>query len=95
MIDKTEAALALAAAGIIPSIYNAALPPLAVARADTDPDGNLAAAETAAGLTGLAIVAGLALATRSRYVAVAGLVSLIALSASFRRAVAHIPNMLD
>ena len=83
-MDQAHAALMLSVIGLVPGIYGAALPPLAMVRAGEG--AHLVDAERMATLTAAAVVATAAAATRSMEVLAVGAVMVIAYCAAYRTA---------
>lgn len=83
-MDQAHAALALSVVGLVPTIYGAALPPLAMVRAGEG--GHLVDAERMATLTAAAVVCMAAAVTRSTDVLAIGAVMVIAYAAAYRTA---------
>lgn len=71
-MERDRLALAVAVAALVPSIYGAALPPLAVVRGEPSDATNIVASERSAGFTAAAIVAAAAVASGSGEVLVLG-----------------------
>lgn len=70
-MERDRLALAVAVAALIPSIYGAALPPLATVQSEANAP-HMASAEKSAGFTAAAVVAGIAVASGSGEVAMIG-----------------------
>lgn len=85
-MDKSSAALALSVVGLVPAVYGVALPSLADTRSQADDRGHLAAGEHYAAILSLALVLGVAGATRSPAAAFAGIVAVVGFSAAYRNA---------
>lgn len=85
-MDKSTAALAMAVVGLVPAVYSVALPSMADCRAQHDERGHLEAGEKYAAIVACAVVLGVAGATRSPEVALAGLVAVIGFSSAYRYA---------
>ena len=84
MADRSDAALALSVAALVPSIYSLSLPTLTDTRGQADDRGHIAAGEKYAACVAGAVVLGVAGVTRSATAAVAGLVAVVGLSAAYR-----------
>lgn len=84
MADQSQAALAVATAGLVVGVYGAALPTMAEARSQADDRGHMAAAEKYAALVSVALVLGVAGACRSPEAAAAGVLAVVGFSAAYR-----------
>ncbi|MFK0150404.1 hypothetical protein ACIQUZ_35535 [Streptomyces griseus] len=83
-MDQANAALTLSVIGLVPTIYGAALPPLAIVRAGEG--GHLVDAERMATLTAAAVVCVAASVTKSPEVLAVGTIMVIAYAAAYRTA---------
>ena len=75
MSDRATTALALSTVALVPSVFSAALPPLAAVHASKDEGGHLAAAQVSAILLAGSLVVSVAVATRTPMVAGLGLLA--------------------
>lgn len=82
-----NAPLAVATGALVVGVYASALPNMAEARAQADDRGHLAAAQSYAAIVSVALVLGVAAATRSAEAAAVGLVATIGLAVAYRGAV--------
>jgi hypothetical protein len=91
MSDQSGAALAIATASLVVGVYGASLPTLADTRGQADDRGHMGAAEKYAALVSVAVVLGVAGATRSPEAALVGLVAVVGMSAAYHAAVTASP----
>jgi hypothetical protein len=91
MADRASAALAIGTASLVVGVYGASLPTLADARGQADDRGHLAAGERYAALVAVAVVLGVAGATRSAEAALVGLVAVVGMAAAYHGAVSATP----
>ncbi|MGW4205014.1 hypothetical protein [Streptomyces sp. NPDC004726] len=83
-MDQAHAALTLSVIGLVPSIYGAALPPLAIVRAGEGP--HLVDAERLATITAAAVICTAAAVTRSPEILAVGALMVIAYATAYRTA---------
>lgn len=85
-MNRENLALGLAVFAVVPQIYQASLPPVAVVRESADVGGHLASAERSAALTAGLFVLAVAAVSESAEVAGVGLAAVFAFSFMYSRA---------
>ena len=91
-MDKQDAAVALAAGGLVVAVYSATMPTLADTRAQHDDNGHLATSQKYAACVSVAVVLGVAAVTRSAGVAVVGTIAVLGMAAVFKAATEYAPQ---
>jgi hypothetical protein len=85
-VNRDNLALGLAVAAVVPQIYSASLPSVAVVRESADVGGHLAAAERQAAITAGVFVLAVAAVAESAEVAGFGLAAVFAFSLMYSKA---------
>lgn len=85
-MNRPNLLIALAVTAVVPAIYTASLPPVAVVRESADSEGHYAAAERQAALTAGLFVLAVAAVSQSPEVAGFGLCAVFAFSTLYARA---------
>lgn len=85
-MNRENLALGMAVFAVVPAIYQATLPPVAVVRESADVGGHLASAERSAAITAGVFVLAAATVAQSAEVAGLGLAAVFAFSLMYSRA---------
>lgn len=85
-MNRDNLGLGLAVCAVVPAIYQASLPPVAVVRESADVGGHLASAERSAAITAGVFVLAVATVAQSAEVAGLGLAAVFAFSVMYSRA---------